>query len=110
LAGLMGLLMRRRPESVPAAAQPTGRERTYRAGPTTTTETDATKRRAEESDAARRLRESQHGQPQGPYTGQTPHTGRYGEPSNEQPPANEAEYPTRGQPGQYPGGNQPPNR
>ncbi len=119
LAGLLGLLARRRPAPAPAMPQgtqrPTDRMSTDRMSSDRTSNAsnrgmtsgaDATRRRAEEADATRKQRESQAGQPQGPYSGQSQHTGPYRGSSTT--PTNEEEFPTRNQPGQYPGGKQPP--
>jgi hypothetical protein len=118
LAGLLGLMARRRTQRVPPMPEPSARPAEPTRRPTTGA-TTGTGRRAEETDTARRLRESQHGQPQTPYAGQTPHAGPYREsrageagaqpePRVGPPPPDEEQFPTRGQPGQYPGGNQPP--
>jgi hypothetical protein len=104
IAGLLGMLIRRRARPQPATPQPTYRP----AEPTTYRSTEATQRGTTETDAARR-RETQAGAPQAPYAGQTPHTGPYRESTSGQqqatpgePPAHAEGEPQRGQgqPGQ----------
>jgi hypothetical protein len=91
LVGLIGLLVRRRPETVPRAPEPT-----YR--PT-------------EADTRRRDATGRTGEPQRPYSGTTPHTGPYREARPGQPPEREGrhrqpeqehEEETRGQQGKQP--------
>jgi len=73
VAGLLGLLLRRRPQPVPRVPEPTARP---------------TGRPVEEA-GPRRIREPQPGQPQPPYRGTTQHTGPYREAGQPQAPARE---------------------
>jgi len=102
IAGLLGLLMRRRPEPAPrppaAGQRPT--EPARRPRPTEA-------QRPEEREAGRRRRESQPGGPQPPYGGATRHTGPYrearpGEPEHAEHAPSEEEQPPRRRPGQQP--------
>jgi hypothetical protein len=110
LAGLLGMLMRRRPQAVPQVPEPTyPPTETSRRRETTYRPTGNMRGPAEEG----RRREAQPGKPQPPYAGKTPHKGPYREPRAGQTPPHphehepdEEQFPTRGQPGQYPG--QPP--
>lgn len=95
IAGVLGILARRRPQPATGGPQPT-----Y-------TPAHRTPRRGE-SGAARTARESQSGQPQAPYTSTTAHTGPYRESTSGQPSGTEEEQ--QSEPGQSPGGGQPPTK
>jgi hypothetical protein len=97
IAGLLGMLMRRRrPQPQPAGQQPTYRP----AQPTTYRSSQAGGQGTTETDAARKQPETERGQPQAPYAGQTQHTGPYRESTAGQPPPEHPEQQTQ------PGGGQ----
>jgi hypothetical protein len=94
IAGVLGMLARRRPQPAtgPRSAY-TPPDRTPRGGG---------------SDATGTARQNQAGRPQAPYTGTTPHTGPYRESPTGQPSATNEE--PQSPPGQSPGGRQPPKK
>jgi hypothetical protein len=105
IAGLLGLMMRRR--TPPAPVPPTSNRPTEptRPGEPPRAE-DMNRPRPAAMTDVNRPAEGQRGEPQAPYTGQTQHTGPYRESSSGEPVSGDQQG-AQQQPGQ---GKQPPNR